>query len=531
MVLRLLGGLGLFFYGMNRLADALQKLAAGRLGALLQSFTRTTMRAALFGAALTVALQSSSASTVMIVEFVNAGFITLTQGLNVALSSTLGSYVLLRLISFPILPAALAAVFAGALAWHFIGSPRAKRWGQAFLGFGCIFIGMDYMSGSFAPLKEIPAVLTALERLGAVPPLGILAGCVLAALLQSSAAFLAILVSLTAQGLVPTESVVALVLGAHIGGTVTPLLSSLGTDRIDARRLAIANSFYRVAAALLLGPFTVPLAKLTALISFGRTGEASTAYLLSTLFMVLLFLPLNNRLAALLRRVLPEPARTDGRRLRYISRSALPLPAIALDQVFREIRWLGRHIFENMFELVPRTMAAANEKWSAAIDGAWEDIEWHYMEIMRFLPELFNAAESPWEMVEINQARQHLSDWREIARNLMLLARQTRSHTWAAGDLSAREWQYFEDIYTAVASLYLKTQQAPPRTEPAAWQAAAEAAETEYRRLLVLAEEGRQNLIFGAEGEYTPATDFILTVGNYLCIAAERLRGLFPPRY
>jgi phosphate:Na+ symporter len=521
MALQLLGGLGLFFYGMNRLADALQKLAAGRLGALLQSFTRTAMRAALFGVALTVALQSSAASTVMIVEFVGAGFLTLSQGLNVALSSALGSYVLLQIISFPILPVAMAAVFAGALAWHFIGTPRAKRLGQALLGFGCIFIGIAYMSGSFAPLKDMPAVLATLERLGAFPPLGILAGFALAALLQSSAVFLAIVVSLAAQGLVTTEAAFALVLGAHAGGTVTPLISSLGAEQIDARRLALANSFYRVAAAALLGPFTAPLAGIVARLSFGRESEVAMAYLLSTLFMVLVFLPLNRPIAGLLRRVLREPARKNGaRRLVYISRSALAVPAIALNQAFRETHWLGANIFENMFELVPRAMTSANEKWTMAISAGWDEIEWHYMEIMRFLPELFNASTTEREMAETSRMQKLAYEWKEIARNILLLARHIQSHLHEFDALTPPEWQYFEDIYMAVSSLYLKTQQAWAEPPPA------EFSEAEHRQVLALVEEGRQNLIFSAANGYTPGTNFILNIGNYLSIVAAHLQAV-----
>ncbi|MDR1320799.1 MAG: Na/Pi symporter [Gracilibacteraceae bacterium] len=521
MALQLLGGLGLFFYGMNRLTNALQELAAGKLESLLRAFTRTTVRAAFFGVALTVALQSGAASTVMIVEFVNAGFLTLSQGLNVALSSALGSYILLQIISFPIHSAAMAAVFIGALAWHFIGTPRAKRFGQAFLGFGCIFIGIAYMNGSFAPLKEVPAVLSVLERLGAVPPLGILAGCVLAALLQGSSAFLAVVISLAAQGLVTTEAALALVLGAHIGGTLTPLLASLGADRADAKRLALANTFYRVAAAVLLAPFTAPLAVLIARLSFTRAGEVAVAYLLSTLFMVLVFLPLNRFAAAVLRRVVPEPARPGGeRRLRYISRSSLPAPLIAANQAFRETRWLGRHIFENMFELIPRAMSSADEKWSLAIDNCWEDVEWHYMEIMRFLPELFNAAVTKGEMAETSRAQKFAHEWREVARCLWPFARQTRQVR-EFETLGPREWQYFEDIYTAVSSLYMKTLQIL-----AGSATAAEAVETEYQRLLALAEEGRETLIFGEGGGYTPTVNFILGSGNALCGAAARLRAI-----
>ncbi|MDR0435051.1 MAG: Na/Pi symporter [Gracilibacteraceae bacterium] len=521
MALQLLGGLGLFFYGMNRLTNALRELAAGKLSTLLRSFTRTAMRAAFFGVALTVALQSSAASTVMIVEFVNAGFLTLSQGLNVALSSSLGSYILLQVISFPIQPAAMAAVFIGALAWHFIGTPRARLFGQAFLGFGFVFIGIAYMNGSFAPLKEIPAVTDILTRLGDAPPLGILAGCVLAALLQGSAAFLAVVVSLSAQGVVTTEAALALVLGAHIGGTVTPLISSFGADRADAKRLALANTFYRLAAAVLLAPFTAPLAALTALLSFSRAGEVAVAYLLSTLFMVLFFLPLNGLLARVLRRVVPEQVKRKERRyLRYISRSALPAPLIAANQAFQETRWLGEYIFENMFELIPRAMYTAEEKWSAAIEQAEDDVEWHYVEIMRFLPELFNAAVARQEIAETNRAQKLAHEWREAARNLLPLARQARQIR-QFETINPLEWQYFEDIYTMVSSLYLRTQQQLSRQTTAA----AETVEADYQRLLALAEKGRQELIFGADG-YTPTVNFILNAGECLCAAATRLRAI-----
>ncbi|MFA6807863.1 MAG: Na/Pi symporter, partial [Eubacteriales bacterium] len=224
MVMYFLGGLGLFLYGVNITSDGLQKLAANKLKAILESLTKKTWLATLFGIAMTVALQSSAATTVMVVEFVNSGLMTLTQALGVALGSAVGTSIVIQLISFPILDVAMAMIFVGFILFIIIRTQQSKRLGQAFIGFGCIFVGMSYLTSAFAPLKDMPGVYLFLSHLGQNPFLGILISILLTALIQSSAAFLAILISLSSQGLLSIEAVVPLVMGAHIGGTMTTLV-------------------------------------------------------------------------------------------------------------------------------------------------------------------------------------------------------------------------------------------------------------------------------------------------------------------
>jgi phosphate:Na+ symporter len=154
MAMQFLGGLGLFLYGVNTTAQGLQKIAAGRLKSILESLTRKNWTATLFGIIMTVTLQSSAATTVMVVEFVNSGLMTLTQALGVALGSTVGSSIVVLLISFQILNIALLAIFIGFVFLLIVRTYKAKLYGQVLIGFGCIFVGMAYLSGAFCPVKK-----------------------------------------------------------------------------------------------------------------------------------------------------------------------------------------------------------------------------------------------------------------------------------------------------------------------------------------------------------------------------------------
>jgi len=205
MVVQFLGGLGLFFYGVNTTAQGLQKIAANRLKAILESLTKRTWAATLFGIVMTVALQSSAATTVMVVEFVNSGLMTLSQALGVSLGSTVGSSIVVLLISFPILNVALLAIFLGFILLLIIRTEKAKLWGQVLIGFGCIFVGMAYLAGAFAPLRSSPQVMDFLSQLGLNPVLAILVGTILTALFQSSTAFMAVLISLANHGLLAVK--------------------------------------------------------------------------------------------------------------------------------------------------------------------------------------------------------------------------------------------------------------------------------------------------------------------------------------
>lgn len=260
-ILIFLGGLGLFMYGVHTTSNGLQKFAANRLKQILNSLTEKTLLAVLLGMIMTVAFQSSAATTVLVVEFVNLGMMNLAQALGIVLGSAVGTSIVIQLIAFKMLNVALGAIFIGFIL-HVFGRGLWKHLGQALIGFGIIFVGMAYMTEASTPLKNIPGVYTFISQLGTQPLLAILVGVLLTTVLQSSTALFAIMMSLASQQLLHPNVMVPLVLGAHIGGTMTTLLSSFVAKQMDARRAAIANTGYKVVAAVLVFPFLSEFAHL-----------------------------------------------------------------------------------------------------------------------------------------------------------------------------------------------------------------------------------------------------------------------------
>lgn len=456
MVMQFLGGLGLFLYGINTTADGLQKLAANRLKAILESLTRKTWSATLFGMAMTVALQSSAATTVMVVEFVNSGLMTLVQALGVALGSAVGTSLVIQLISFPIQDIALLLLFIGFILFLIIKTPSAKTIGRVFIGFGCIFVGMSYLSGAFAPLKNAPGVYDFLARFGQQPVLGIILSTALTTLIQSSAAFLAILISLSSQGLLTIDSIVPLVMGAHIGGTVTTLISSLGAERADAKRVAVANSIYRIFAAILLLPFFPQFAALIQLSAEDLPRQVANTHLFSAVFMVVVFLPLNGILAKLLIKFIPQrKARIEERKPIYLTRAAVEVPTVALSQAGQEIRWLGYRILDGMLQIIPRVISSGGPRFFAEIRRTKEQADWHYAQIAEFLQALSRRSMTREQIVESHNMQLVAKQQEYMAYSLEAMARLGQKIHGEKIPMDQRELGYLEELYFNVAENYL----------------------------------------------------------------------------
>jgi len=456
MITQFLGGLGLFLYGVHTTSSGLQKIAANKLKSILESLTKNTWAATLFGILMTVALQSSAATTVMIVEFVNSGLMTLVQGLGVSLGSAVGTYILIQLISFPILDFALFLIFIGFILLLIVKTQLTRQIGQTLIGFGCIFVGMAYLSGAFAPLRNSPEIYQFLSQFGTNPLLGILISLLLTALVQSSAAFLAILISLSSQGLLSVEAIIPLVMGAHIGGTITTLISALGAERVDAQRVAIANTAYRVVATILLFPFFAPFAKFVAWSSADLARQVANAYLFSTVFMVLVFLPFNSYLAKLLVKYIPqkkEPVQEP--KPIYITRSALEVPTLALSQADKEIRWIGHRILDNMIQLLPRLFLSGDPKWLNEMEKAERQIDWHYNQLSKFLKELYWRNMTRQQIVENHALNVMAKEFEAIADSFIVLARRSLKIHQDKLDITEIDWTVLEDIYIATAENYL----------------------------------------------------------------------------
>ncbi len=456
MVMQFLGGLGLFLYGVSVTSDGLQKIAANKLKSILESLTKKTWVATLFGMVMTVALQSSAATTVLVVEFVNSGMMTLVQALGVALGSAVGTSIVIQLISFPILDLALFLIFVGFVLFLIVRTPFAKRLGQALIGFGCIFVGMAYLSGAFAPLKNSPEVYDFLARFGANPVLGILISMLLTALIQSSAAFLAILISLSTQGLLSIETIVPLVMGAHIGGTMTTLISSLGAERIDAKRVAIANSLYRIVAAILILPVFPYFTKLVVWSAADLPRQVANTHLFSAIFMVIIFLPINGFLARALINLIPQrKGKEQELRPKYITKGALEVPAVALSQASQEIRWLGYKILDNMLQILPRVFASGDTRWIMEMEKAEQLIDWHYGQLNNFLAVLFRHNMTRQQIMENHSYQLIAKELEYIADSLIVMARLGQKTNNENLVISDSEWNGLEELYMAISDNYL----------------------------------------------------------------------------
>ncbi|MGI5901862.1 MAG: Na/Pi cotransporter family protein [Desulfitobacteriia bacterium] len=467
MVTHFLGGLGLFLYGINMASEGLQKIAANRIKDILQTLTRKTWMATLMGVVMTVAFQSSAATTVMIVEFVNSGLMTLSQALGVVLGSAIGTSVVIQLISFNILDFALLVLFIGFILFLIIRTRFTKLIGQTLIGFGCVFVGRAYLSNAFAPLKDFPEVYDFLAQFGANPILGVLSSALLTGLIQSSAAYLAILITLSGQGLLSVQAIVPLVLGAQIGSTFTALISSLGAERIEAKRVTIVNTVYRiimVVVVLTLLPFFERLVLWSAE-DLGR--QVANAHLFSSLFLVILFLPLNKMVAKFLVRIIPQREFVkEELSFKYITHEALSLPAVALNQARREMIWLGHLILENMLQLLPRTLLTGDPKWIAEIESAEKRVNWYHSQLQNFFKQLFSRSLTREQIVENHSYRLLTKELEFIADCLVNMARLVSKIHSQKVYISENEWLSLERLFQTISRNYLQVLCCIDRQDP-----------------------------------------------------------------
>ncbi len=356
MIFLTVGGLGLFLFGMGMMSDGLKKVAGRKLKNILESMTKKALVAFLVGAGVTALVQSSSATTVMVVGFVNAGLLTLKQAICVIIGTNVGTTATAWLVSISGLGAlkittyALPAVGVGFLIEVLGKTRRTKSIGQILLGFGILFVGIGFMKDAFGPLEESPKVHQLFQALGGKPILAILAGTVVTMLLQSSSAAIAIVQLLAMGGAFGSNWETALnvaipfVLGSNIGTTITAQLAAVRTN-LNARRAAWAHTIFNVLGSLIAYPFVHfgLFGSLVHIVAPWRLGPSTIApciALAHTIFNVTnsgIFLPMAGLLEKLVDRLVPERPGDAAARPVILEEHLLDTPEIALEQVKREI--------------------------------------------------------------------------------------------------------------------------------------------------------------------------------------------------
>jgi phosphate:Na+ symporter len=359
-----IGGLGLFLYGMRIMSDSLQRVAGERMRKILAAVSANRWVACLTGTLVTGVIQSSSATTVMIVGFTNAGLLTIQQAVGLVLGANIGTTMTAQLIAFKITDLALPCIGLGAAMRLFAGKKRTQDLGGILLGFGMLFYGMVIMSDGVAPLKQSAAVVEFFTRFDTSHFGGILlcvaVGTVVTMVLQSSSATVGLTIALATQGLLTFPTAVALVLGDNIGTTITAELAGIGTD-YNARRTARAHTMFNVLGVcymVLIFPYFVGLVEwLTS--SFMGLGPADAIvegnkpniarYIANahTMFNVinasvfLVGLPLLIRVATAITIKGPSEEQQDLYEAQYLDSQFLDVPAVALEEARQEIIRMG----------------------------------------------------------------------------------------------------------------------------------------------------------------------------------------------
>lgn len=400
----LLGGLGLFLFGMKLMSDGLEQAAGARMRSVLEFFTKNRLTGMIVGILFTAVIQSSSATTVMVVSFVNSGLMTLYQAAGVILGANIGTTVTGQLIAFNLSELAPLFVMVGVVLYMFCKGTKKKRAGMVILGFGVLFMGLSTMSSSMAYLKDSPQMLSMLSSL-TNPFMAILFGFVITAILQSSSATVGIVILMAQQGLLELHICLFLILGCNMGSCVSALLASIGGKK-DAKRAAWIHFLFNiVGSSVMLVVFLLcggRIAEFITSISGGQPGRAvANAHTLIKVFEVIMLFAFMGWIVRATYHIVPgtdRPAKKDAELL-YIGRKKTVVPSTAVIDVIHELEHMGQTAIQN----VKKSMQALCDADIHLADKVYEQEEFiDYMnrEITDYLVHI-NGMELPYADAEL----------------------------------------------------------------------------------------------------------------------------------
>ena len=334
----ILGGTALLLYGVRLVGEGLQRAAGTRLRHLLSTLTGNRFKALLVGAGVTAVLQSSSATTVMLVGFASAGLLSLRQTIGVILGADIGTTVTVQLLAFDLLALSPLVVFMGWLLWA-IGRNTTRYVGQAILGFGFLFLGMKLVVDGTAPLAKSALFADVLAAMTGQPLLLLLIAALFSGVVRSSAATIGFALSLAAAGVLPLAGAIPIIFGANIGTAATALIAAIGQNA-EARRVAAAHAAFKVVGVALFFPFISPFADLIARTAPDVPRQIANAHSIFNIAVAALFLPLSEWAAGIFTRLIPQTAPTTIGAM-YLNDQTIDTPAVALGQAVRETLRMG----------------------------------------------------------------------------------------------------------------------------------------------------------------------------------------------
>lgn len=392
------GGLALFLFGMRQMTESLKTVAGSSMKTLLAKLTANRFTAALAGTIVTAVIQSSSVTTVLIVGFISAGLLTLSQSIGVIIGANIGTTITAQIIAFQVYKYGLLMIAVGFLTDIIAKSSKAKQWGMALMGLGLIFFGMELMSNAAGPLRAWPPFIDAMQNMKN-PLLAIFIGAVFTAIVQSSSAATGVVIVLASQGMISLETGIGLCFGTNIGTCMTAVISAIGRSR-EAVQAAWVHVVFNVGGVILWMFFISQFADLirtmspvseivesSAKVVANTPRQIANAHTLFNVGNALIFIWFTGPLARLVDWLVPVAPKPSGVAAKYLDDLLLEQPAMALDQIRRELVRMGGFV-KDLLEKTLDVILKGNIENIKSLSQSDDDIDRLHGQIISYLGKL-----------------------------------------------------------------------------------------------------------------------------------------------
>ena len=427
LVVGLLGGLSLFLFGMDKMSDALKNVAGEKMKDILGILSNNRIMGLITGAIVTAVIQSSSVTTVMLVGFVSAGLMSLSQTVGVILGADIGTTITAQIVAFKVTKYALLLLAIGFGMLFISKREKIQQYGYMVMGLGMIFFGMGVMKDAMEPLRTYQPFIDLMANMSN-PILGILVAAIFTALVQSSSASMGVVIVLAMQGLITLEAGISLALGANIGTCVTAGLASLGKPR-EAVRVAVCHVLFKIIGVLIMLPLIGPFAKFVIFISpspaEGLTGLQAAAAVLPrqvanahTLFNIgigVLFLPFVTQFARLVFWLVPDKPLPEFEEIqpKYLSEMLLHTPSLALDAARHEIKRMGKRVDLMNSAMMPAVLTG-NREALQAVREMDEEVDVLYKHLVNYLAEVSKLQLNEYQTQKMMKLMAAVNDLEQI---------------------------------------------------------------------------------------------------------------------
>ena len=431
-ILMLLGGLALFLYGMQMMSNGLETAAGNKMKQILEKLTSNRIKGVLVGAIITAVIQSSSATTVMVVGFVNTGLMTLNQAVWVIMGANIGTTITGQLIALDIGAIAPLIAFLGVACIMFVKNEKVRHISSIFAGLGVLFIGMDMMGDAMAPLQDSATFINFMTTFKN-PLMGIAIGAIFTALIQSSSASVGILQALASTGMIPLSSAVFILFGQNIGTCITAVLAAIGT-RPNAKRTTIIHLMFNIIGTIIFTiiSLTTPFVSIMEGITSDPVAQIANVHTTFNIITTLLLLPFGTYMAKLATRILPESQEETEQvqHLKYIvpfeSNYPVGHATLVISQIQREVTRMIEKVKANV-EASYNALLKGEGASLDEIEETEEYIDYLNAEISRYIVRLMSVEMSEDDTRRINNYYLALSNIERIGDHAMNIAEYTRN--------------------------------------------------------------------------------------------------------